>query len=99
MTAKYIKEIRVLKWIDAEVLSFICHKEKKIKGGYINIVGINRFETVLIFCPQCGEVLRLRNHQVMNAGNENLITINPSINAVECCGWHGWLKDGEFSTC
>lgn len=23
-------------------------------------------------------------------------TMNPSINCVGCCGWHGWLKNGEY---
>lgn len=24
------------------------------------------------------------------------LTIHPSVNCVGCCGWHGWLKNGEW---
>lgn len=27
------------------------------------------------------------------------LTLQPSINCVNCCGWHGWLTAGVFNSC
>ena len=32
-------------------------------------------------------------------GNVELPTLKPSLHHVGCCGWHGYLTAGEFTSC
>jgi hypothetical protein len=63
---------------------------------------------IMMKCPGCGHesAMHVRvpgtPHPTIAeswevSGLPDEITLHPSINAVGCCGWHGWLKNGVYS--
>ena len=63
-------------------------------------------ETLVFCCPGCGRraAINIRPTREGYSGpswdmtiDGDGITLHPSINAVGCCGWHGWLRQGMFS--
>lgn len=63
---------------------------------------------IMLKCPGCGQSSGMHCRVPGTAHPEGIQswelsglqpTMNPSINCVGCCGWHGWLKDGIFSKC
>ena len=65
---------------------------------------------IMLKCPGCGQESGM-NCRVPGephppsgqswelSGLPESPTMSPSINCVGCCGWHGWLKNGEYSKC
>lgn len=64
---------------------------------------------VMLKCPGCGResAMHCRTpgtpHPDVGASWEltgllDKPSMHPSINCVGCCGWHGYLKNGEYST-
>lgn len=59
---------------------------------------------MLIRCPGCASLVRLPLAPARNGGaawewdgNVEAPTLSPSIRHVDpACGWHGWLRSGEF---
>jgi hypothetical protein len=68
-------------------------------------------ENVLHFtCPGCGRFggigicygANVPNAWLLVEGNKNdptTWTLSPSIRCVGCCGWHGYLTKGVFTSC
>lgn len=62
---------------------------------------------MMLACPGCGRVSGMRVGSPKPAdspswelfGTPEEPTLNPSVNCVGCCGWHGWLKSGVFVVC
>lgn len=68
---------------------------------------------LLFACPGCGRTGAIRAaHPKPDNGNGatwditggslddvTTLTLNPSINCVGCCGWHGYLRNGVFESC
>lgn len=62
---------------------------------------------IMLKCPGCGEAssmhcriagaLHPEGPSWVLTNVADGITMAPSINCVGCCGWHGWLKGGEFT--
>ena len=50
-------------------------------------------DKLLIACPSCGVASFTGNHKITN--DHGVFTANPSL-VMNCCGWHGWLKNNEF---
>jgi hypothetical protein len=54
-------------------------------------------------CPGCGRLAVLRieggDHPRWLVAQRDPLTLSPSVNCVGCCGWHGWLKNGEWTRC
>lgn len=60
-------------------------------------------KSFLIACPRCGEIgaARQGQHWTPTSGDWDDVTslsLSPSI-AKSCCGWHGYLTNGEFVPC
>lgn len=64
---------------------------------------------IMLKCPGCGEAsgMHCREPGTLHppdqeswelSGLPNAATMSPSINCVGCCGWHGWLRNGEYIT-
>lgn len=64
---------------------------------------------LMLACPGCGRVsgMSVGNPKPDNRngatwllfGDPDRLTLNPSVNCVGCCGWHGWVTDGVFRPC
>lgn len=65
---------------------------------------------IMLKCPGCGREggMHARNSGVPHptdrqsweiSGLPDAITLKPSINCVGCCGWHGWLTNGQYAKC
>ena len=62
---------------------------------------------VLLACPGCGYVTGMRigferkpersPSWLATLEDDDTLTLEPSINCVSCCGWHGYLKRGLFT--
>lgn len=54
-------------------------------------------------CPGCGRsaVLRIggdvRPRWILESAEP--LTLSPSVHSVGCCGWHGFLRGGEWVSC
>lgn len=70
----------------------------------------NTYPDHLIFaCPGCGKIGSIvcthpksPNSWDIESGNLQdpaTLTLSPSIHCVGCCGWHGYLRNGEFQSC
>ena len=72
-------------------------------GSMIRTQDENRgFSGFLIACPQCGQIGSARDGAKWTVTGGTLddvtgLTLNPSI-LKNCCGWHGWLVCGVFTT-
>ena len=62
---------------------------------------------IMLKCPGCGQDSGMHcrtpgtphppDRQSWElSGLPDAPTMHPSINCVGCCGWHGWLKNGEY---
>jgi len=54
----------------------------------------------ILCCPACGQMGSPRNGQTWQVvsgswDDVTTLTLSPSI-LKDCCGWHGYLKDGKF---
>lgn len=67
-----------------------------------------RIANLILNCPGCGAPgsMAIRpttpgeSHPSWEmTGFPEAITLKPSINCVDCCGWHGWLTNGIYSKC
>lgn len=61
-------------------------------------------ETCLVNnCPGCGRRCALTiggdKSPRWNVDQRDPLTLTPSVNCVGCCGWHGFLKNGEWVSC
>lgn len=64
--------------------------------------------SIILNCPGCGDPSAMTVYSgcpkppspswEISGEGENL-TLNPSINCVGCCKWHGWLTNGEYKPC
>jgi hypothetical protein len=63
---------------------------------------------VMMKCPGCGAAsgMHVRDEGVPHpptgaswiiSGLQDKATLDPSVNCVGCCGWHGFLKNGEYT--
>lgn len=80
-------------------------------GGYAAPGSVEMMDGhMLLACPGCGYVSGIRvGHPKperspswdVAGGNFDVptLTLHPSINCVNCCGWHGWLAAGVFNSC
>ena len=55
----------------------------------------------LVNCPGCGQMAGVHVAPQPGpvweiTGYPEAITLSPSVHCVGCCGWHGWLRDGEW---
>lgn len=64
------------------------------KGEFIDLYLIDIARTKLyICCPKCGVSSFTGPHTIIN--NKGIYTVSPSI-IMQCCGWHGYLKNNKF---
>lgn len=64
---------------------------------------------LMLACPGCGRLsgMTVGDPKPPNGngatwrmtGTWPEITLEPSINCVSCCGWHGWLRGGMLVSC
>ncbi|MBP0022199.1 MAG: hypothetical protein J7647_32165 [Cyanobacteria bacterium SBLK] len=60
---------------------------------------------LLYCCPGCGEKSYLNTSDPQlppywaRSGDLQNLTLSPSIYHKHGCGWHGWLRNGEFVGC
>jgi len=52
-------------------------------------------------CPGCGKSGVINVDGAFKptwtlSGEPDAPTLNPSVNRVGCCGWHGWLRNGVW---
>lgn len=69
-----------------------CDMDSGVKGGVV----ICRYaDTMKVFikCPQCGGVSFSSTHNV--TFEDGFVNVTPSID-MNCCSWHGYLKNNEF---
>lgn len=69
------------------------------KGDAITVIGRGERLQLIICCPNCGETSGSAGNHVYNRETK---TYHPSIihdKDLGGCGWHGWLRNGVFSTC
>lgn len=69
------------------------------------------YPNALVFnCPGCGNFgsisckvgpKELRYWEITQGSLDDITTLSlsPSIHCVGCCGWHGYLTNGEFKSC
>jgi len=80
---------------------------KTVEGFYYE-PGLFSFavpEHIEFTCPGCGRFGRCRignpkpeqSPSWLYTGPESKPTLWPSINCKGCCGWHGWLINGQFT--
>lgn len=73
------------------------------KGAFIQQEGISGSSWSLC-CPGCGELggpSKGASWQIIagSFGDVAKLTLQPSVHCRGCCGWHGYLTDGEFRSC
>jgi hypothetical protein len=88
---------RNLKAMKANVVE--CQENLINKGDIYPYSGKNGLLQLAIVCPGCGKVSA-------SAGKHKYdpltLSYHPSIvhsKKLGGCGWHGWLKNGEFTEC
>jgi hypothetical protein len=75
---------------------------------YLPINSDKEIKAIIMNCPGCGKTGGMTVYKPntpkppspsweMNGEGEN-ITLKPSINCVGCCGWHGYLTNGEYKS-
>ena len=67
-------------------------------GDAIIVIGRENRKQLITCCPQCGETSSSTGKHVYN---EETQTYHPLIvhdKKLGGCGWHGWLRNGEFIT-
>lgn len=78
--------------------------DEVIEPGAVAIVGDSK---LAMACPGCGRLAQMRvgnpkpadSPSWLMTGNLPLITLQPSVNCVGCCGWHGYLRNGVYEAC
>ena len=82
------------------------HEDMHENGDYCFVSDTsNNTAGIAIKCPGCGSESYLsvkKDYPPPNwewNGNEEKPTLTPSVHSVGCCGWHGWLRDGEWVKC
>lgn len=86
---------------DAEVHAF-----ERVAPGVIfrNFEHLGR---LAFSCPGCGHVASVsvgdpkppHSPSWLMQGPIDSLTLTPSINCINCCGWHGFLRNGVFESC
>ncbi len=71
-------------------------------GAFVDKVGIGPSSWILC-CPGCGQMGSPNTGATWQATGGSFedvttLTLNPSI-AKNCCGWHGYLRNGVFESC
>lgn len=60
-------------------------------------------KTLYIKCPGCGQASAMTLggdvHPRWNVVQRTPLTLEPSVNCTGCCGWHGFLRNGEWEKC
>jgi len=56
---------------------------------------------MIIRCPGCNVESAVSFHPEDRVhwewdGDREKPTLSPSLNSVGCCGWHGWLREGQW---
>lgn len=69
--------------------------EGKMSKGDVVLVNFSNKSKLLICCPGCGVASFTGNHKIDN--NNGVFTAHPSL-VMNCCDWHGWLKNNEFTS-
>ncbi len=80
-------------------LNLVDDNEKLLHKGDAMVYTANGVKKLAIVCPGCGKVSASAGNHVYN---EVTKTYHPSIvhdKKLGGCGWHGWLRDGEFKAC
>ena len=72
------------------------------RGAFLDREGTDSSHWLLC-CPRCGQVGAPRDGQTWRCvsgsfDNVATLTLEPSIQK-NCCGWHGYLRNGVFETC
>lgn len=73
-------------------------EDVKEKGDATIVIGRNNKKQLIICCPQCGKRSGSAGNHVYN---EETKTYTPSIvhnKDLGGCGWHGWLRNGIFTS-
>lgn len=69
------------------------------RGDIFPITGNNGLPQLAIVCPGCGKVSASAGKHIYDA---QTVSYHPSIvhnKSKGGCGWHGWLRNGEFTNC
>lgn len=67
-------------------------------GDAIRVIGKNNVLQLIICCPGCGKISSSRGSHVFDPKTKSYypsIVHNKNLGG---CGWHGWLKNGEFKS-
>ena len=81
-------------------------REAEVQRGDFEVeTAPNGQRTFWICCPGCKGINPLTLRPVLNgapqswelSGAADAPTLSPSVNHVGC--WHGWLRDGEWTSC
>ena len=72
-------------------------------GAFVKRQGTGLPNNWVLCCPGCGAMGSPRREAAWTAPSGSFddvttLTLNPSI-AKECCGWHGYLRNGIFESC
>lgn len=94
MEAKQIGRIKTDKWVCSESNSHHSHNVPMNNGEYV-LVDTPEGLKAIIACPQCGSKNPIGTHTLTL--NRGILSIKPSINNRQCCGYHGYLKNGRFT--
>ena len=70
-----------------------AEKGKGNKGDFVLCQYADKL-TIYLKCPQCGSCSFSGTHNVVN--NNGIVTVTPSID-MECCSWHGYLKQNVLT--
>lgn len=56
---------------------------------------------LVLNCPGCGRISSLPTYGNgwTFSGSDESPTLSPSIHHIDNCGWHGYLRNGEFIEC
>jgi hypothetical protein len=73
------------------------------RGAFVDSTKMDG-ENWILCCPGCGELGGPRQGakwEIVSGSFSDVskLTIRPSLQMGSCCGWHGYLTDGEFKTC
>jgi len=98
MEARCIKTIKVEKWFCAETNSNVTHNFTMKRGEYILIDSPSGIKAI-IACPQCGSKNPIVTHDLIFHREKQpiVLSIKPSIDNKQCCGYHGYLTNNRFT--
>lgn len=69
--------------------------DDKMDKGSVVLVKFRDRDKLFIACPGCGVASFTGNHRIED--NNGVFTAHPSL-VMNCCGWHGWLRNNQFTS-